>query len=86
MLSTIRNQFARQSIRQFSTARPALVKTLYVGNLSWKMNDDELRAAFEEFGEVSNSRIVMDKLSGRSRGFGFVDFVEDAAADVAVEE
>lgn len=50
------------------------------------MKEDDLRSTFEEFGEVSQVRIVTDRLSGRSRGFGFVDLVEDSAADVAVEE
>lgn len=85
MLSALRTQVPRLSLRQFTTSTPAL-KSLYVGNLSWGMKEDDLRSAFEEFGEVSQVRIVTDRLSGRSRGFGFVDLVEDSAADVAVEE
>lgn len=85
MLSLFRTQAPRLSVRQFTTTAPAL-KTLFVGNLSWTATDDDLRTAFEEFGEVESARIVTDKLSGRSRGFAFVDMPEDSAADVAVEE
>lgn len=85
MLSLFRTQAPRLSVRQFTTTTPAL-KTLFVGNLSWTATDDDLRTAFEEFGEVESARIVTDKLSGRSRGFAFVDMPEDSAADVAVEE
>lgn len=87
MLARICTRIPRVIIptRSFSCTVPAL-KTLYVGNLPWTIKDDELRTAFEEFGEVSSSRVVTDRLSGRSRGFGFVDLTEDSAADVAVEE
>lgn len=86
MLSSLRIAFPRTlATRQF-TSSATLQKTIYVGNLSWNTKDEDLKAIFEEFGAVSSSRVVLDRLSGRSRGFGFVDLAEDSAADVAVEE
>lgn len=49
---------------------------LFVGGLAWETNDATLRKAFEEFGEVSESRVVLDRETGRSRGFGFVSFAK----------
>lgn len=59
------------------------MKSIYVGNLPWTVNDEELKAKFSEFGNVLSARIVTDKFSGRSRGFGFAD-MEDADADKAI--
>jgi RNA recognition motif-containing protein len=58
---------------------------LFVGNLSWSTTDDSLRAFFEQVGQVESARVVMDKMTGRSRGFGFVEMpnAEDAAKAVA---
>lgn len=58
---------------------------IYVGNLSWNTNDDELRGAFEAFGEVSSAKVIMDRETGRSRGFGFVEMPDDSAAKQAIE-
>ena len=60
-------------------------KKLFVGNISWGVSDDQLREAFEAFGEVEDSIILKDRGTGRSRGFGFVTFSDDAAAESAVE-
>ena len=57
-----------------------MAKSLFVGNLPWSVTEDELKAKFAEQGTVISARIVTDKFSGRSRGFGFVD-VEDADAE-----
>lgn len=59
------------------------MKSIYVGNLPWSVTDADLQAKFGEFGQVLSARIVSDKFSGRSRGFGFVD-MEDADAEKAV--
>ena len=59
------------------------MKSIYVGNLPWSVTDADLQAKFGEFGSVLSARIVTDKFSGRSRGFGFVD-MEDADADKAI--
>ncbi len=59
-------------------------KKLFVGSLSWDTNDDGLNAAFSPFGEISEAIVISDRDSGRSRGFGFVTFNDDDAADKAV--
>jgi cold-inducible RNA-binding protein len=57
---------------------------LFVGGLSWGTTDATLRAAFAEVGEVTDAKVVMDRETGRSRGFGFVTMVDDATAREAV--
>ena len=52
---------------------------LYVGNLSWGVDDDSLRTFFENYGEVTEARVITDRETGRSRGFGFVEMPEEAA-------
>ena len=59
---------------------------IYVGSLNFKMKEEELRAEFEEFGEVDSARIIIDKYSGRSKGFGFVEMPNEAEAKKAIEE
>lgn len=61
-------------------------KKLFVGGISWNTTEDALREAFEQFGEVSEATIVVDRQTGRSRGFGFVTFSDDANADRAREQ
>lgn len=58
---------------------------IYVGNLSFRTDDEGLRAAFAEFGEVSSAKVVMDRETGRSRGFGFVEMPDASAAQAAIE-
>ena len=60
-------------------------KKLYVGNLSFDMTDEDLQEAFAEFGEVTSAVIIKDRISGRSRGFGFVEFSDDESAKNAKE-
>ena len=52
---------------------------IYVGNLPWSMDDDGLKQLFEEHGEVSSAKIIKDRETNRSRGFGFVSMDDDAA-------
>ncbi|HNB81977.1 MAG TPA: RNA-binding protein [Chitinophagaceae bacterium] len=52
---------------------------IYVSNIPFKMKDEELKSLFSEFGEVTSSKIIMDKFTRRSRGFGFVEMPDDAA-------
>ena len=59
---------------------------LYVGNLSFSTGEAELRALFEPLGEVASAAIVMDRDTGRSRGFGFVEMSSDDAARKAIAE
>ncbi len=61
-------------------------KKLFAGGLAWATTDDSLRQAFEEFGKVVEAKVILDRETGRSRGFGFVTFADDDAADRAVEE
>lgn len=57
-------------------------KSLFVGNLPWSVTSEGLQAKFAECCEVSAARIVMDRLTNRSRGFGFVDIPEESVAEV----
>jgi cold-inducible RNA-binding protein len=59
-------------------------KKLFVGGLNWKTTDDGLRAAFEKFGEIAEAKVIFDRETARSRGFGFVTFVNDEAAEQAI--
>lgn len=58
---------------------------LYVGNLSWGIDDDGLKNFFEQYGEVTSARVITDRETGRSRGFGFVEMPDDAAK-AAIEQ
>ena len=57
---------------------------IYVGNLSFEVADEDLRQAFEEFGQVDSATVVKDKFSGRSRGFGFVEMPTNDEAKAAL--
>ncbi|GAB6046207.1 hypothetical protein JCM19379_00290 [Methyloparacoccus murrellii] len=61
------------------------MKNIYVGNLSFKTTQDELREAFAQFGDVSSVNIITDRMTGQSKGFGFVE-MEDAGAQVAIDK
>ncbi len=52
------------------------IMNIYVGNLDYKVNEEDLRNLFEEFGNISSVKIIIDKYSGRSKGFGFVEMEE----------
>ncbi|HJN84809.1 RNA-binding protein [Candidatus Uhrbacteria bacterium] len=58
---------------------------LFVGNISWDASEEDLQTLFAAYGEVVSARIVMDKFSGRSRGFGFVEMSNDDEAQAAIE-
>lgn len=58
---------------------------LYVGNLSYDLSEDELRSAFEQFGSVSSCNIIIDRDTGRSKGFGFVEMDDNSEAEAAIE-
>jgi RNA recognition motif-containing protein len=60
------------------------IMNIYVGNLPYSVTDDELRAAFADFGEVSSANVIMDRMSGRSKGFGFVEMPNDSEAEEAI--
>jgi len=58
---------------------------LYVGNLAYSMRDDDLNALFTDHGDVDSARVIMDRMSGRSKGFGFVEMSDEEAAKAAIE-
>jgi len=58
---------------------------LYVGNLSYEMSEEKLRSEFAEYGEVQSAKIITDKFTGRSRGFGFVEMNSDGEGKKAME-
>ncbi len=58
---------------------------IYVGNLNWQTTEDELRQAFESFGQVDTATIIKDKYTGSSRGFGFVEMPSDQEGQAAID-
>jgi len=58
---------------------------IYVGNIAWGVSDDELEALFAQYGEVNSVRIITDRESGRSKGFGFVEMATADSANAAIE-
>ena len=61
-------------------------KNLYVGNLSYKITDDDLRSNFSEAGEIASSSIIKDKFTGQSKGFGFVEMKTEEGAAEAIKK
>lgn len=59
-------------------------KNLFVGNLAFSVTDQELRDLFEKIGPVVSAKVIMDRESGRSRGFGFVEMADDSSSNDAV--
>ena len=57
---------------------------IYVGNLSWSMTDDDLSNLFSQYGTVSSAKILKEKNTGRSKGFGFVEMEDEEAAKTAI--
>lgn len=62
-----------------------MAKKLYVGGVPYSSTDETLRAAFAQAGEVVSANIIMDRMTGRSKGFGFVEMSDDASAQAAIE-
>lgn len=62
-----------------------MAKKLFVGSIPWSTTSDDLRDLFSQAGTVSSADIMMDKMTGRSRGFGFVEFENDAEAESAID-
>ncbi|MDH6358584.1 RNA-binding protein [Parabacteroides sp. PF5-9] len=59
---------------------------IYISNLSYGVSDADLNDLFNEYGEVSSAKVIMDRETGRSRGFGFVEMADDAQAQTAINE
>lgn len=62
------------------------LKRLYIGNLPWTIDRDKLAEVFSKYSSVVSSMVIMDKQTGRSRGFGFVEFSDDQEAEKAISE
>ncbi|MGF1579418.1 MAG: RNA recognition motif domain-containing protein [Gemmataceae bacterium] len=60
-------------------------KNIYVGNLPWRFSDDDLLELFSQHGNVRRAQVIMDRETGRSRGFGFVEMDDDSEAEAAIE-
>lgn len=58
---------------------------IYVGNLPYSVTDEDLRDVFGEYGELASAEVIMDKFSGQSKGFGFVDMPNNAQATAAIK-
>tara|TARA_Y100000782_G_scaffold12614_1_gene13295 strand:+ start:1013 stop:1258 length:246 start_codon:yes stop_codon:yes gene_type:complete len=58
---------------------------VYVGNLSYDLSEEDLKSAFEEYGEVTSAKIISDRYSGRSKGFGFIEMTSDEEGKAAIE-
>ena len=63
-----------------------MAKKLFVGGLSWDTTDDGLRQAFASYGEITEAKVITDRDTGRSRGFGFVTFAQDEDAKTAMSK
>jgi cold-inducible RNA-binding protein len=60
-------------------------KKLFIGNIEWGATEEDLKELFGQYGEIEEAIIIKDRMSGRSKGFGFITFAEDADADKAIE-
>lgn len=63
-----------------------MAKKLYIGNLPYSVDDEALHSKFAEFGEVQSAKVITDRETGRSKGFGFVEMSNDNDADSAIEK
>lgn len=59
---------------------------LYVGNLSYRVSEDDFRDFFSEFGDIVSVKIITDRVTGQSKGFGFVEFADKESAENAIKE
>lgn len=62
------------------------MKNIYVGSLAFETTEDELRQLFEQYGPVASAKVITDKATGRSKGFGFVEMETQAAAEEAIKQ
>ncbi len=64
----------------------SFIKKLFVGSLPWATDDQQLGQLFSQFGQVNSATVLKDKMTGRSRGFGFVEMENDAEAQEAISK
>lgn len=62
------------------------MKKLYIGNLPWSIDNTKLAELFNKYSSVTSAMVIQDKMTGRSRGFGFIELSDDAEADKAISE
>jgi RNA recognition motif-containing protein len=72
-------------VRRVLRTSNSMAKKLYIGGIPYSSTDADLKAHFEQLGPVDSATIIMDKMTGRSKGFGFVEMTNDEDADKAVE-
>lgn len=82
-LRAVRRQVVQ--FRQQWKGPSPMAKNIFVGNLAWETTADDLLALFQEKGKVSRAQVIIDRETGRSRGFGFVEMDDDAEAQAAIE-
>lgn len=79
-----------EQVKNYSVIKTNKLKltdmNIYVGNLDYKVNEDDLKGIFEEFGTVSSAKIIIDKYNGRSKGFGFIEMDNETEAKKAIDE
>src|SRR6516162_9136020 len=75
----------RARSRDFLRRRPSVAKKLYVGNLPYSVSDSDLQAMFEPFGTVESAQVIVDRDTGRSKGFGFVEMNNAQEGQAAIE-
>ena len=80
---TVGSDSSREDLRQ-RTRKGEKGMNIYVGDLSYDATEDDLRRAFEDFGQVASVKIIMDRYTGRSRGFGFVEMTVDDEGKAAI--
>src|SRR5207248_4181072 len=78
-------QWARLPVRDFLRRRPLVAKKLYVGNLPYGFSDSDLQNLFAAHGDVQSAQVIMDRDTGRSKGFGFVEMSSGDQADAAIK-
>lgn len=78
-------EYVKPVVSKVAVFRVSFVTNIYVGNLSFNATDDDLRTAFAQFGEVTAVNIIMDRETGRSRGFAFVEMADEEHAAEAIE-
>lgn len=83
--ATTKRQAPRHN-REGLSDKPEQCSTIFVGNLPWETTEEELIALFKDCGEIRSARIVRQSWTNRSRGFGYVEFVEEASVDTAVQQ
>jgi RNA recognition motif-containing protein len=75
----------RQVFITFLIISKEIRMNIYVGNLSYEVKEEDLKEAFEAFGQVETVKIILDNYTGRSKGFGFVEMADNAAAQAAID-